>query len=435
MFENVTVPEYVKQAEKSITDESAEPSMGVLSFNLNQQFIFGLDKVKLGPEVEIVILAVSPPKNFVNRRAYWIKDIKEDETASLPDCSSPDGVRPYPEIAKPQVDKCNKCPQSIKGTAKTGKGSACHQSKMILFVWPDRVQEGLNRFKAPASSLKSLNDYIYAVNSELGSPIAAVITGVRFNQDSEWTQPEFFFKKFLPEKVMSITCQMATSPTIAKLGRSEPRQIEDKTAIAEVGADVGPTASGADEPDDFIDNLFNAPPVVVEEVEQPGEFEIFIGQIAEVMSLDRLKAILKEENVSLMAELNEDQKQEVIKTVGIVKLRLTKESQTDEIIPDSPVSQSYDDDPWGMIKEKAHLPALLAALKKKGSEYAVLKLPDFIKKAGVLNDVEFDEAVHGVSVDGFPALCKDGSFKVKKSSKKKELPDPPDDIMSMLDNI
>ena len=438
MLENVKVPEYAKQQPKTVTDESAEPSMGVLSFNLNQQFVSGPDKTKIGSEVEIVILAVSPPKNFVNRRAYWVKDIKDGEDGGQPDCSSPDGVAPYPEITNPQSSRCDKCSQSVKNSARTGKGSACHQSKQILFVWPDKSQEGLNRFKAPASSLKSLNDYIYAVNSELGSPIAAVVTGVRFNPDSEWTQPEFYFKKFLPEAVMKLTCQMAVSPAIMRLsGPSAAPQIEDKTVPVEADptADTGLTASGADETDEFIDSLFDQADVVVDLEAAPvvDLFQELLEKINSATSLDAVKK-LHSSNQQYITSLIVERQAAVKNAIKQKAADLKSHADTAAPKTDEPAATPLED-PWSMIKTKAHLPALLAALIKKGPEYLALKLPEFIVKASILNEAKFNVDEYGVSGNGYPALCKDGSFKKKKSSKKKELPDPPDDIMDMLDDI
>jgi len=55
----IQIPEYIKQAQGTVTDESAAPSLNFLSFNLNGKFVYkqGSDEKKLGDEVEIVILA------------------------------------------------------------------------------------------------------------------------------------------------------------------------------------------------------------------------------------------------------------------------------------------------------------------------------------------------------------------------------------------
>jgi hypothetical protein len=342
--------------------------MGVLHHK-NQKFIYG--EVNIGATTQIVILAVDPPKNFVNHRAWWEADYDPDGQTGVPDCSSLDGVRPQPGQEKQQAELCGKCPQSEKGSAKSGKGSACSQSKQLLFVWPDDVEGRLNRFKVPASSLRNLCDYIYDISSALGAPIASVVTGIRFDKESDWSQPEFFFEKFLPEKAMSFTCNLAASPGVLRLsGVVEVPQIENKTAPKAPAAIEPPpvTPEPSEEEPGFIDNLFN------------------------------------------------------------------KSEETTEVV--LPEETPPADDPWSAINKREYLPNLLDALRKKGPEHSEERITAFIHKANTLNDEPYDPEKHGTSKDGYPALCKDGSFtKRKKQTKKSAESDVPDDVLAALQDV
>jgi len=69
-----------------------------------------------------------------------------------PMCWSNDAKTPDPEVIAPQAASCDKCPQSIKGTGRDGKGTACRLAWRTAVVLPSDPQGDVMQLVLPAMS-------------------------------------------------------------------------------------------------------------------------------------------------------------------------------------------------------------------------------------------------------------------------------------------
>jgi hypothetical protein len=427
------------------TDDTAEASLNYLTFNLNNQFIYksGGDEKKLGSEVEIVIMGINPPKNFINERAYWPGKFGDSEGA--PECGSPDGVKPHAFLEAPQARVCDKCKWSQPGSALTqGKGkksTQCRSFKMIYFVFADNVVGELSAFRVPVTSLKSLSGYRWDLK-KAGAPIAGVITKVSFDEEAEYTRPMFTFAKFLDEKGFGFCTELAASSETSQLmdGSRQVAAIEDKSdtvAVADYTEStidppklkpaeeaVSHVTPVGDSPDVDIDDLLG---ISEEVVEEPTPYQLLLCTANACNSLADLKGFIAGNGRQLLAGIvDKDESAQAIAALKNMAAKLSQPSQK-ELGPLGELKERL-----SVLNNREQLPVLLADIRTLGGE-ALTLLPDFVALAGKLNEETFNPAVHGMSKDGFPALKKSGEFRQKKGVAKEIAPSDIDDILGDLE--
>lgn len=155
----------------------------------------GDDEIKLGEEIDVVILGITPPHGF--SKTYYAGAYKPGST-DAPDCTSTDGIHPDNQISDPQSDVCRTCEQSQWGSAVSmsgGKAKACADSKR-LYV---KLAEELTDPKAPiylvtvtVMSLKPFGAYgKLLANNGIPTP-AIAITKLGF--DEEASVPKLTFE-------------------------------------------------------------------------------------------------------------------------------------------------------------------------------------------------------------------------------------------------
>ena len=218
-MKDAQLPEYMQGGQQTETDKSATPSLNYLSGTTTGKFIKkqGDTEVDLGTEVEIVILAISPPKNFVNERAYWPGAFGESEGS--PECASSDSVKPYGWLENPQAESCGRCKWGIAGSkiGAKGKGQQCSSFKMIYFVYADSIKDGVCAYKVPITSLKQVSAYRWDIK-QVGAPIAGVITKVSYDPDcTDYSKPRFDFVGFLNKSEFEFSTKLAVSAEVIQL--------------------------------------------------------------------------------------------------------------------------------------------------------------------------------------------------------------------------
>jgi len=436
---DVKIPEYMKGAQLTATDEAATPSLNFLSFNLNRQFLLkqGSDEKKLGQEVNIVVLAVDPPKPFVNARAYWPGDYGTAEQGQ-PECASPDGIAPFDNVQNRQAERCDKCKWSALGSkigskGASGKSAQCKAFKMVYFVFENELKGGVVAFRVPITSLKQFSQYRWDIR-QLGVPIAGVVTKVSFDDDAEYTKPTFSFSRFLDEQGYKLATELAVSAEIAQLSGSN-RQVAAIAAPVEEDRQNDETSSTHALNDNTLDDTPDAEPsneaididaFLNGDIQDTHPYDIVKDAISACASVEDIKAYLavaKDE----MAKLTDEEKAQI-------KALIAEKASAK---PEDKIKSAL-----FAITKKEDLPDILDKIRSLPDGGGISLKADFIKVADKLNGESWSVDKHGESKDKFPAIAKDGSYKKKRNASQDDavnteataMPDL-DDIMGMLDKV
>lgn len=92
-----------------------------------------------------VKMAHDPSRTFYT--GAYVEGSKE-----APVCWSNDARTPDPAATQPQAASCDKCPQSVKGTGRDGKGTACRLAWRTAVVLPSDPQGDVMQLVLPAMS-------------------------------------------------------------------------------------------------------------------------------------------------------------------------------------------------------------------------------------------------------------------------------------------
>lgn len=402
---NTAIPEYLKKAQATSTDESATPSLKYLSFNLNNQFKLklGAEDKKLGSFVRIVILAIDPPKNFVNGRAYWPGDF-DSSNGEAPVCASPDGVTHYDYVETPQATNCRQCQWAALGSSGKGKGTQCKSFKMIYFVFFGEETGGVGALRVPVTSLKNLATYRWSVR-EMGVPIAGIVTKITFDPDSEYTKLLFSSDGFLTEDKFKTTSKLASSAEIAQLINSQVVQIPHEIkGVSELPKNAAPAPS--EKPAIDLDSFFDDAPT--KPAASPSAADQFLSKIHLTKNIGELKdlvALLSNKH-GLLAYATPQEKN-VLKAAA-------QEKRLSFI---APMQTTTSPTPDRQIRTKIELVQELARLRAFGTTIESIAGQNFVNRASELNMVLWNSDEHSTSKDGFPAFAQDGSFKKRRGLK------------------
>ena len=71
-------------------------------------------------------------------------------------------LAPIPESSDPQHATCDGCPQNEWGSGAKGKGKACKNTRLVVFLMADGVDKGIGKLfalRVPVTSVKNLTQY------------------------------------------------------------------------------------------------------------------------------------------------------------------------------------------------------------------------------------------------------------------------------------
>ena len=166
-----------------------------------------------GRSLQVVFVKAAPIS-----RTYYANEYKEGEITS-PTCWSPDGRFPDAAVlaSDRQGSNCGDCPMNIKGSGK-GDSRACRFQQRVVVILPNADSEFVSDapylLSIPATSLfgdnkekMSMQNYVRRLHAHQ-TPLAAVVTEMRFDTDS--STPRLFFKPIRPldEEELSIVARM-----------------------------------------------------------------------------------------------------------------------------------------------------------------------------------------------------------------------------------
>jgi len=192
------VQEMLAAARVTSTEEMEGLGSGVPRISLKKsRFTLknGADEEKMGEELDIVILNISPAHGFVHT---YYEEGYSPGVAEAPDCVSLDGISPLSTSANPVSDRCVTCPMQVWGSAKSmsgGKAKACKDSKHLYAKLADQLDDPdapIYLLNVTILSLKAFGRYGKELaKDDIPSPVL-VITHLEF--DDNQSVPVLTFK-------------------------------------------------------------------------------------------------------------------------------------------------------------------------------------------------------------------------------------------------
>jgi hypothetical protein len=178
--------------------------------------------------VDVVIIAYNENRG----RAYFGGRAYDPGQEMAPVCWSNDGVTSSPNATERQSEKCNVCPQAIKGSRQTDQGKAAaacgvHRNLAVIPQRKDLSQAPLLRLKIPqtsdfdglnkeaqAKSMFAFTNYLNFLKSK-GVPFTySLTTKIKFDNTKSYPKLWFSPGRWLTEEEAAICAEIAEQPTL-----------------------------------------------------------------------------------------------------------------------------------------------------------------------------------------------------------------------------
>jgi len=102
---------------------------------------------------------------------------------------------PHDLSTEKQAESCAKCPMNAFGSASTGKGKACKNSRRLALLSADGLSADseLMQLKLPPTSLKAFGKYVKKVTGAVGRGLEYVVTELHMKDDATYpmVEPQF----------------------------------------------------------------------------------------------------------------------------------------------------------------------------------------------------------------------------------------------------
>lgn len=280
LFENM--PDSYKALLASLQSETAI-SGGYSAGGLRLSIRGGVfRKISAGEEVgtidsralQTVIVKAAPMSRTYYRDAYV------EGSSQGPTCWSEDNKTAHPDVlaSDRQSTECNSCPMNIKGSGQ-GDSRACRFQQRVAVLLPNSnnqfVSGAAHLLSLPATSLfgdatdkMQMQTYVRKLHAHR-TPLASVVTEMRFDTDS--SVPRLYFKpvRALTEAELTLVAGLQRDPEVDELIRMNYKPNEPAAPALEALFE-SPEPAPAPVP---VKAKAKPAPVVVEEVEVEDEEE------------------------------------------------------------------------------------------------------------------------------------------------------------------
>lgn len=196
---------------------------------------------KVKGSLNVIVINASPKVG----RIFYAKPWTPDAEPTAPDCFSNDGNRPDEGSASPQAERCDSCPQNIKGSGQ-GNSKACRYSRRIAVNLEEdmgtTLEGSIYQMNLASKSLFgetsqdnafTFENYTkYLANN--GKSLDYVVTQLSFNEDNDNQSILFTPTRFINQAEHLVTSKAAGTPEAKKLVVMTPFQAEaaGKPALA-----------------------------------------------------------------------------------------------------------------------------------------------------------------------------------------------------------
>jgi len=191
---------------------------------------------KIKGNLNIIIVNASPKVG----RIFYAQSWSPDAEPTAPDCFSNDGQTPDKGANKPQADRCDACPNNIKGSGQ-GTSKACRYSRRIAVTLEEDFGTGLQGevYQMNLASKSLFGDNVGDNNftfenyakylSNNGKSIDYVVTTMSFNEDNDNQSILFSPARFINKEEFAVTSKLAVLPEVQKLVVMTPYEAQMST--------------------------------------------------------------------------------------------------------------------------------------------------------------------------------------------------------------
>jgi hypothetical protein len=190
-----------------------------------------MGKVK-GP-INTIIVNASPHVG----RIFYAKAWSPDAEPTAPDCFSNDGKVPDAGAANPQSDRCDTCPNNIKGSGQ-GNSKACRYSRRLAVLLEEdfgttlegRVYQMNLASKSlfgdsPSDKVHMFESYVKYVQNN-GKNIDHLVTSIMFNEDNDNQSVLFAANRHINRKEYDVATAASGRAEVKKMVVMTPYQAD-----------------------------------------------------------------------------------------------------------------------------------------------------------------------------------------------------------------
>lgn len=198
-----------------------------------RKVVGGEEMGKVKGNLNAIIVNASPKVG----RIFYLKQWTPDAEPSAPDCFSNDGNAPDAGATNPQADRCDACPQNVKGSGQ-GNSKACRYSQRLAMVLEEDFGTSLEgevyQMNLASKSLfgdsrgdntHTFNNYTkYLANN--GKSLDYVVTQLSFNEDNDNQSVLFTPVRFINKAEYAVTATVGSKPEVQKMVTMTPYQAD-----------------------------------------------------------------------------------------------------------------------------------------------------------------------------------------------------------------
>lgn len=155
---------------------------------ITQSGMFRTPDDREGKAIKVVVL------DFMSVNLYYDSAYDRDNPKP-PACFA---IGPNPRTLVPsenspakQAEKCGICPLNEYGSALTGKGKACKNTRLLAVVPANAPEDDVWLLSIPPTSIRFWDKYVAQVSAEHGVDVAQVITSIHQDEKQTFAAPRF----------------------------------------------------------------------------------------------------------------------------------------------------------------------------------------------------------------------------------------------------
>jgi hypothetical protein len=198
-----------------------------------RKMVGGEEMGKVKGSINVVIVNASPKVG----RIFYAKQWTPDAEPTSPDCFSNDGNAPDAGSASPQSDRCDTCPQNVKGSGMANS-KACRYSRRLAVMLEENFNTALENEvyqmnlaskslfgDSPSDKTHMFENYSkYLANN--GKSLDYVVTEISFNEDNDNQSVMFTATRFINKAEHTITSKHSALPETKKMVTMTPYQAD-----------------------------------------------------------------------------------------------------------------------------------------------------------------------------------------------------------------
>lgn len=246
------LPDFLREAGVSALTKQLAGKTGVARIvpknGIFRKVVGGEEMGKAKGPLNTIIVNASP---YVGR-IFYVKQWSPDAEPTAPDCFSNDGRAPDASAANPQSDRCDSCPQNIKGSGQ-GQSKACRYSRRLAVLLEEDFGTALEgrvyQMNLASKSLfgDSKSDKVHTFDNYCkflannGKSLEHFVTTISFNEDNDNQSVLFSALDYVNRQQFNVTQKVAAADEVKRMvvmtpyqadasGRT-PKQIESKPTV------------------------------------------------------------------------------------------------------------------------------------------------------------------------------------------------------------